>query len=110
MATTPTSLLIGGLIGDTATVLYTSPVGTETLITKFTLTNPTGSAITVSVNLSSGTSTNSTSLLQTVTVPAGNVVTVSTAAQHILPPGASVLAQASVAASVIAKLSGVQFS
>ena len=110
MTTTPSSLLTGAYVGATATVLYTSPVGTQTMVSKFTLTNVTGSSVTVTINLSTSNVTNTTSPLQTLTVPANSTVVVSTAQQHIVPPNGALIASASTGGAVIAKISGVQFS
>lgn len=110
MASTPISGNTGSFLQTTAGNLYTSPVGTQSVITKMTLTNVSTDTIVVDVYLSSTNLASATSPLQTVTVSPLGTTTVQTALQHVIPANGSVLARASVANVIIAKLSVVQFS
>ena len=110
MASAPISANSGAFLTQTAVNLYTSPAGTQSVISKFTLTNIGSVSVVCDTYLSSSSTVNTTAPLQTVTVPAGATVTVQAASQHVVPPTGSLLAKASASNVIIAKISVVQFS
>lgn len=110
MASFPISGNTGSLLSTGDTNLYTSPAGVSSMISKFTLTNTSSSPVVVNTSLSSSNVTNATSTLQIVTVPGNGTTTVQSSLQHVIPPNGSVLASASAAGVIIAKLSVVQFT
>lgn len=110
MASAPISANTGALLTTTNSNLYTSPAGTQSMISKFTLTNTSDNAVVVTTLLSSSNVANSTALLQVLTVPAHGTSTVQGAAQHVIPANGSILAHADQDNLVIAKLSVVQFT
>jgi hypothetical protein len=110
MATTNVSLVEGSLLTASAATYYTSPVNTTTLIKKLTVTNTTGSAVTVTVNLvpSGGTAQASNTVTPAIAVPAGRTYEVFEAENHVLAPGDTLQAFAGSAASLTLKGSGIQ--
>jgi hypothetical protein len=110
MATSFLALQPGFLLVSTVSSLYIGPPGTNTNVTKFTLTNTGSTAVQVTIHFSSTLVVNSTSRLGQFTVPANGTIQVPVAQGLGVTPGGSVLAQASIDNVIIAKISGLQFT
>lgn len=89
MSVTATVLLEGSLTANAQTTYYTCPASTKVLIDKFTGTNTTGAAATLSVNLvaSGGAAGASNLVVSAKSLAAGEAYTFPEIAGHYLSAG-----------------------
>ena len=97
---------------NTQTVQYVSPSSTTTIIDKFTATNFSAVAATISVNLvtSADTAGNNNLIVKTRTLQPGETYTFPEIVGHTLPSGGFVSTLASAAAAVNLRASGREIS
>lgn len=101
--------LIGSKFAEaTATPQYTAPTGTRSIIDKFTATNISASAATLSVHLipSGGSVGDGVLIVKTKTLGAAECYTFPEIVGHVLSPGDSVVTTASAANAVTIRCSG----
>lgn len=110
MAVTPKAANPGQFVSTSIASLYLVPAGTTALVTKVTLTNTSGSNVTVTVFMSSDNTANATARLQQITLTANQTYSVDSFAGHYIPAGGGILAQASSTPTVIMKISTVEFT
>jgi len=107
-------LFEGALLTTSATVLYTAPANTRTLLGKLTLTNISGSSASVTIYIvpRGGTPGTSNEIWKTLTIPAGGNNTecrdVTEIVNHVLEAGDSLQALASANSAITARLSGAE--
>jgi hypothetical protein len=111
MATSAVVLFEAKFAENAQTTQYTSTLVT-TSIDKFTATNVTGGAQTISVNLvpSGGAAGTSNTITFTKTIPAGKSYTFPEIVGHILAAGGFISTLASAVSSIVIRASGRQFS
>lgn len=107
MTTATLKRLATGLIGSSATVLYTAS-GVAARIQAFTLKNTSGSAVTVTVYLPAGGSGAASNDILTTSLAAGASYVVNEALNQTIADGYSIAAIASTAGVVSAVISGVE--
>ena len=109
MTVTARNLVPAKLVEDTQTTQYTVPTNaTATIIDKFTATNISGSAATISVNLVTGSDTagNQNLITKTKSLAASEVYTFPELVGQILPSTAFISTIASVASAINMRVSG----
>lgn len=111
MATTPAVLIESKFAENAQTTQYTSNL-VQTAIDKFTATNVTGSAATISVNLvaPAGAAGSSNTITFTKTIPAGKSYTFPEIVGHILAAGGFISTLCSTASAIVIRASGRQYS
>lgn len=94
------------------TTQYTAPVGTRTIIDKFSATNTTASAATIAVNIvTSGGSAGALNLiLAAKTIAPGECYTCPELVGHVLGPGDFISTIAGTASAITIRASGRQVS
>lgn len=87
---------------------YTAPTGTRTIIDKFTATNTSAGAVSLSVNIinSGGSSGDSNLITKTKSLAAGEVYAFPELVGHVLNPGDKISTLASAATSITIRSSG----
>lgn len=108
MPATPTILIAPKQAENTQTQQYLSPAGGKgTLIDKFTATNTSGAAVTLSVNLvSDGTPSDNDLIVKTKSIAAGATETFPEIVGSYLAPGSTISTIASAATSLTIRASG----
>ena len=108
MPSTAVLLIVPKQAEAAQTTQYTSPVGGRgTLLDKFTATNTSGSAATLSVNLvSDGTPSDNDLIVKNKSIAAGATETFPELVGHYLPPGATISTLASIAAALTVRSTG----
>lgn len=109
MTVTARNLVPAKLVEDTQTTQYTVPTNaTATIIDKFTATNISGSAATISVNLVTGSDTagNQNLITKTKSLAASEVYTFPELVGQILPSTAFISTIASTASAINMRVSG----
>lgn len=111
MATTPAVLFEAKFAEIAQTTQYTSAL-VQTSIDKFTATNVTGSAATITVNLvaPAGAAGTANTIVFTKTIPAGKTYTFPELVGHILAVGGIISTIAGTASAIVIRASGRQFS
>lgn len=105
-------LLVSKYAEAAQTTQYTVASGVRTILDKFTATNVTGSAATLSVNLvpSGGTAGASNTITLTKTLAAGDVYTFPEIVGHVLAGGEFVSTLAGTATAIVIRISGREIS
>lgn len=108
MTVTAKPLISSKFAEATATPQYTAPTGTRSIIDKFTATNISASAATLSVHLipSGGSVGDGVLIVKTKALAAGECYTFPEIVGHVLAPGDFVVTTASVANAVTIRCSG----
>lgn len=108
----PKNIIQATLMGSTLTKYYSAPAATSTVITKLTACNTDSTAYTVDVHLvaSGGTPGTSNAIVKGYPVAANFTVDITELVGHVLAPGASIYALASVASKVVIRGSGMEAS
>lgn len=90
------------------TMQYTTPAGVRTIIDKFTGTNTTAGAVTLTVKLvaSGGAASASNTIVSAKTLAAGEAYTFPEVVGHVLNPGDFISTLASAATSITIRASG----
>jgi len=91
---------------------YVTPAGTRTIIDKFTGTNTTGAAATLTVKLvaSGGAAAVTNTIVSAKTLAAGETYTFPEVVGHVLNPGDFISTIASTAAAIVIRASGREVS
>lgn len=94
------------------TTQYTAPASTRTIIDKFTGTNTTGGAVTITVKLvpNGGAAGASNTIVSVKSIAAGECYTFPELVGHVLNPGDFISTLASAAASITIRASGREIS
>jgi len=108
MAVTPAVLIAAKQAEDSQTTQYTAAAGTKVLIDKFTATNTTGSAATLSVNLvtSAGSAADSNLILDAKSIAAGETYTCPEIVGHVLAAGDFISTLAGTASAITIRAGG----
>lgn len=108
MAVTPVVLISTKRAEAAQTMQYTAPAGTRTLIDKFTATNTSGLAVTLTVNLvTSGSTAQSLNIISSAkSLAAGEVFTFPELVGHVLQPGDFISTLAGTVNSINIRASG----
>jgi hypothetical protein len=108
MPATATVLIAAKQAENAQTTQYTSPVGGKgTLIDKFTATNTSAGAVTLSVNLvSDGTPSDNDLIVKTKSIAAGDTYTFPELVGQLLAPGTTISTVASAATSLMIRANG----
>jgi hypothetical protein len=95
---------------NSATTEYTSPASTRTIIDKFTVTNITGVAVTLTVHLvpSGGSADNTNKIIDALSVAANATTDISSLQNQILAAADFISVLASAANSLVIRASGRQ--
>lgn len=111
MAATPAVLFSAKFAENAQTTQYTSNL-VQTSIDKFTATNVTGLAATITVNLvaSGDVAGTSNMVVITKTIPAGKSYTFPEVVGHILAAGGFISTIAGTASAIVIRASGRQYS
>ena len=107
MTVTVTVLVPAQTINNTQTTMYTA-TGVTAIIDKFTATNYSGTAATISVNLvtSGGTAGNNDLIVKTKTLQASETYTFPELVGHVLRPGGFISTLAGTASAINIRVSG----
>ena len=110
MATTNKALAAGVQVPATATVIYTAPPNTTTIIKKVTVTNTTAAAvaITLYVVTAAGTPSAANTVTSAKPVAAGQVYEAYEVENHVLNAGDMLQALAGTAAALSLKAAGIE--
>lgn len=108
MTVTAKPLVEAKFAENAQTTQYTAPVGTRTIIDKFTATNVTGASATLAVNLvpSAGAAGSSNVVTQTKTIAAGATEVFPEQVGQILAPGDAISTLAGTASALVLRISG----
>ena len=112
MAVTVTVLIPAKIAEDAQTTQYTAPAGITTIIDKFTATNYSASAATISVNLVTGTTTagGSNLITKTKTLQPSEVYTFPELVGQVLMPSSFISTIAGTASAINIRSSGREVS
>ncbi len=107
MTVTVTVLVPAQTANNTQSTVYTA-TGVTAIIDKFTATNYSGTAATISVNLvnSGGTASNSDLIVKTKTLQASETYTFPELVGHVLRPGGFISTLAGTASAINIRVSG----
>ena len=107
MTVTVTVLVPAQTANNTQSTVYTA-TGVTAIIDKFTATNYSGTAATISVNLvtSGGTAGNNDLIVKTKTLPASETYTFPELVGHVLRPGGFISTLAGTASAINIRVSG----
>ena len=107
MTVTVTVLVPAQTINNTQSTVYTA-TGVTAIIDKFTATNYSGTAATISVNLvtSGGTAGNNDLIVKTKTLQASETYTFPELVGHVLRPGGFISTLAGTASAINIRVSG----
>lgn len=110
MAITPKVIVASQVVGGSASVFYTAPSSTQTVIKQFTLTNYSGSAVTVSVWLTptAAAPTDAQLLIDEKALAAGEAWSAWPAMGQVLDTNNSIQVSASAIDSVSIRVSGIE--
>lgn len=108
MTVTTTVLIAAKTAENAQTTQYTSENGTSAILDKFTATNYSGSAATLSVNLvtTGGAAGNDNLIVKTKTLQAGETYTFPELIGHVLAAGGFISTLAGTAAAINIRASG----
>lgn len=108
MAVTPTVLISPKQAENSQTTQYTVATGQRVIIDKFTVTNSTGSAATLAINLveSGGSAGASNLVLDDKSIAAGETYTCPEAVGHVLTAGEFISTLAGTATALTIRASG----
>jgi hypothetical protein len=112
MAVTAKVLIAAKTAENVQTTQYTAPSGVYTIIDKFTATNYSAAAATISVNLigTGGSAANGNLIVKTKTLQAAETYTFPEITGHILDPGNAISTLASVVSAITIRSSGREVS
>ena len=112
MTVTAKTLFEGLQAQNVQTTQYTAPNGTRTIIDKFTGTNTSGAAATLSINLvaSAGAAGAANLIVQAKTLQPGESYTFPEVVGHVLNPGDFISTLAGTAAAITIRASGREVS
>jgi|DEB0MinimDraft_10_1074344.scaffolds.fasta_scaffold10157_2 hypothetical protein len=110
MATTLKQLIAPQQIAASATTYYTVPTNKVTVVRALTLCNTTGTGRTVDIHFvpSGGSADATNQIVDALSVPSTDQITVPEALNHVLPAGATIQAVADAATAVTITASGVE--
>lgn len=109
MATTPAVLIAAAQAAAAQTTQYTSPIGTKTIIDKYTVTNPSGAPITYTVNIvPSGGGLGAGNVILARTIAAGETYIFPELVGQVLQPGDLISTLCSTGAVLVHRASGRQ--
>lgn len=105
-------VLVSQQLATSETTQYTCAASTAVKLANATLTNTSGSGVTVSISVvkSGGTAGNANRVLSSYTVAAGDSLVIPEVSGHVLGPGDFISAIAGTATAVAFVLSGAVFS
>lgn len=108
MTVTAKTLIASQDAANTQTTYYTAGAGMRTILDKFTATNHSASAVTLSINLvaSGGSASDVNLIVDTKSLAAGETYTFPEVVGHVLDAGGFVSAIASASASLSIRSSG----
>lgn len=108
MAVTAKNLINSKYAADSATTEYTAPASTRTIIDKFTATNITGGAVTLTVYLvpSGGSAGDSNKVISALSIAAGATDDIEELKNQILATGDFISVLAGAATSIVIRASG----
>lgn len=111
MTVTPKVLIASKQAENSQTTQYTA-TNVKALIDKFTVSNTTAGAETLSINLvaSGGTASNSNKIISALSVPAGDTIIVGELSAHVLEAGGFISTIASASSALTIRCSGREVS
>lgn len=110
MSVKAVNMVPSALLTITADLYYTVPASTSAIIQKMTVVNVDTTPRTVTVYLvpSGGSAVDGDVIVKTLPVPANLTLDIPEAFNHVLKPGDSIRALASLAATLVFRVSGVE--
>lgn len=112
MTTVTKCLREAGYASDAQVMLYQAPAGKTAIIDRFTVSNNSGGAVTIAVNLvqSGGTAGASNLILPALSVADADVVVLDELAGQVLNTGDFISAIAGAASALVVRISGREVS
>jgi hypothetical protein len=108
MSVTAMPLILSKYASNSATPEYIAPSSTNTIIDKFTATNVTGGAVTLTIYVvpNSGSPSASNTILPALSIAANTAVEIDVLKNHIISTGSTIQVMAGASSSIVIRMSG----